>query len=129
MFHRTIVSAMKQAIRQADRLPSARLSRHVLMPIVLATLACIASPVQVLGASLERIDVTINGMVCSFCVQGVERKIRGLSETQNVKIDLSKRLVQVWLRPGEVIQDDQLRKLIRDAGFDVREIKHIRGTP
>lgn len=81
------------------------------------------------GVGSERIDLTINGMVCSFCVQGVERKIRGLSATQNVKIDLSKRIVQVWVRPGETIQDDQLRKLIRDAGFDVREIKHIKLSP
>lgn len=95
------------------------------MPILLASLACIGSPSIGGGASPERIDLTINGMVCSFCVQGVERKIRGMPATQNVKIDLSKRVVQVWLRPGMDIQDDQLRKLIRDAGFDVREIKRI----
>ena len=62
-------------------------------------------------------------------VAKAQRLIRGLPATQNVKIDLSKRIVQVWVRPGETIQDDQLRKLIRDAGFDVREIKHIKLSP
>jgi copper chaperone CopZ len=105
------------------------LGRRLLMPILLASLAFIGSPSMGNGVSSERIDLTINGMVCSFCVEGVERKIRGLPATQNVKIDLSKRIVQVWVRPGETIQDDQLRKLIRDAGFDVREIKHIKLSP
>jgi copper chaperone CopZ len=105
------------------------LGRRLLMPILLASLGCIGSPSIGKGLGTERIDLTINGMVCSFCVQGVERKIRGLPATQNVKIDLSKRVVQVWVRHGETIQDDQLRKLIRDAGFDVREIKRINVSP
>lgn len=87
------------------------------------------SPVVRAASQSERIEVLINGMVCSFCVQGIEKKLRALPETQAVKINLGQHLVDLTLRPGQVISDAQLRKLIRDAGFDVREIKRVKPAP
>lgn len=72
-----------------------------------------------------RIEATINGMVCSFCVQGIERKLRSLNATENVSVDIQKHRVNVTLRPGGQISDQQLRQAIRDAGFDVRELKRF----
>lgn len=71
------------------------------------------------------IEVAINGMVCSFCAQGIERKLRSLPATESVRVDLEQRLVSLTLKPGGVIADAQLRRLIRDAGFDVRQIQRI----
>lgn len=88
-----------------------------------------ASPLVRAASHSERIEVLINGMVCSFCVQGIEKKLRALPETQAVKINLGQHLVDLTLRPGQVLSDAQLRKLIRDAGFDVREIKRIKPAP
>ena len=101
--------------------------------LVLMIGAMIGSPLIAVGAwasaAPSRVEVTINGMVCSFCVQGIERKIRALPATQSVKVDIQKHLVDISLRQGQTIGDDQLRKLIRDAGFDVREIKRIQAAP
>ena len=98
-----------------------------------ALLALMASPLLNLSAwastGASRIEVAINGMVCSFCVQGIERKIRELPATQAVKVDIKKHLVDITLRQGQSIGDEQLRKLIRDAGFDVQGIKRIQATP
>jgi copper chaperone CopZ len=71
----------------------------------------------------SRIDMAINGMVCSFCSQGIERKLRTLGAVQTIKVNIEKHHVSVLLRPGKQVSDDQLRKLVRDAGFEVREIK------
>ena len=102
-------------------------------PRRLALLTLLATPLLSLSAwastSASRIEVAINGMVCSFCVQGIERKIRELPATQAVKVDIQKHLVDITLRQGQTIGDDQLRKLIRDAGFDVRTIKRIQANP
>lgn len=76
-----------------------------------------------------RIEATINGMVCSFCVLGIERKLRSLSATESVSVDLQRHRVNVSLRPGGEISDQQLRQAIRDAGFDVRELKRFQSTP
>ena len=99
-------------------------------PFLLSLLAApLLGLTSIAATTPGRIEVAINGMVCSFCVQGIERKLRLLPATQAVKVDLQKHLVNITLRPGETIADDQLRKLIRDAGFDVRQIKRIDPAP
>ncbi|MFM7315121.1 MAG: heavy-metal-associated domain-containing protein, partial [Cyanobium sp.] len=75
------------------------------------------------GGTATNIDMSINGRVCSFCAQGIERTLRSLPGTESVKVDLEQRLVSITLRPGGEIADEQLRRLIRDAGFDVRQIR------
>ena len=97
---------------------------------LLSLICAFSMPIQGLTAeATKRIDVAINGMVCSFCVQGIERKLSSLPATQSVKVDLEKHLVSISLRPGATISDEQLRKLIRDAGFDVRQIHRLNATP
>lgn len=81
------------------------------------------------GSGASRIEVAINGMVCSFCAQGVERKLRSLPATESVNVNLEQRLVLLTLRPGATIADEQLRSLIRNAGFDVRQIRRLPPAP
>lgn len=74
---------------------------------------------------MARIEASINGMVCSFCVQGIEQKLLKLPATESVNVDIQKHLVSITLRKGSSLSDSQLRQVIRDAGFDVRDIKRI----
>jgi copper chaperone CopZ len=61
-------------------------------------------------------------MVCSFCAQGIEKRVQAIPGTQSVRIDLSKGLVEVTARPGATIDADSLKRAIRDAGYDVRRV-------
>lgn len=81
------------------------------------------------AAEGSRVEVTVNGMVCSFCAQGIERNLRRLSLTQGVSVDLKQHRVTINVKPGAVVDDQQIRKAIRDSGFDVREIRTIKSTP
>ena len=76
------------------------------------------------GTGRTRVDIAINGMVCSFCAQGIEKKLKSLPGAQSVDVDLHRRLVSITFRSGSSVADANLRKLIRDAGFDVRQIQH-----
>ena len=107
----------------------AKKTAHSISWLCLFALLQFVPPLVRAASNSERIEVLINGMVCSFCVQGIEKKLRALPETQAVKINLGQHLVDVTLRPGQVLSDAQLRKLIRDAGFDVREIKRFKPAP
>lgn len=80
------------------------------------------------GQASSRIEASINGMVCSFCVQGIEHKLLKLPATESVSVDIQKHRVNITLRKGSTISDNQLRQVIRDAGFDVRDIKRIKPT-
>lgn len=97
----------------------------LIAPLLLALLAL----PSLAGSGASRIEVAINGMVCSFCAQGVERKLRSLPATESVNVNLEQRLVLLTLRPGATIADEQLRSLIRNAGFDVRQIRRLPAAP
>lgn len=67
----------------------------------------------------EKTVFTVNGMVCAFCAQGIEKKIRKMPETQAVKVDLEAKTVVVEARPGMTVPVDKVILEIKDAGYDV----------
>jgi len=74
-------------------------------------------------AATQTLKATVNGMVCAFCAQGIEKKIRALSQTQDVYVNLKQRIVAVELKAGQTLSDDTLKGLIKDAGYDVTSIE------
>jgi transcription elongation factor Elf1 len=45
-------------------------------------------------AATQTLKATVNGMVCAFCAQGIEKNIRAMPQTQDVYVNLS----SAWLR-------------------------------
>jgi mercuric ion binding protein len=74
-------------------------------------------------AATQTLKATVNGMVCAFCAQGIEKKIRALSQTQDVYVNLKERIVAVELKYGQTLSNDILKNLIKDAGYDVTSIE------
>lgn len=68
------------------------------------------------------IEATVNGLVCGFCAQGIEKTLRKDPATADVVVSLEHRLVAVATKPGMDIADDTLKKALRDAGYDVKAI-------
>ena len=67
--------------------------------------------------------VTVNGMVCSFCAKGIEKKMKALSETKDIYVGLKNRLVVVEVKEGLTLSQDVIRKIIKDAGYEVKSIE------
>jgi len=44
-------------------------------------------------------------------------------------VDLQQHRITISLKPGAALDDQQIRKVIRDSGFDVREIRTINPAP
>ena len=95
-------------------------ARKLLLPLAAVLLSGLTQGIALAGSSVYR--NTVAGMVCSFCAQGIEKKLKAVPGTESVRIDLSKRLVEVTARPGTTIDTASLRRAIRDAGYDVRRI-------
>jgi copper chaperone CopZ len=74
------------------------------------------------GARSATIELTVNGLVCGFCAQGIEKTLRRNAATDDVFVSLENRLVAVATKPGADIADDVLRKALQDAGYDVKAI-------
>jgi len=72
------------------------------------------------SATAATIEMNVNGLVCAFCAQGIEKKLRKLPATADVVVSLEQRLVAVALKDGQDISDADLRKALTDAGYKDR---------
>jgi len=75
------------------------------------------------GFATPSYKVTVNGMVCSFCAQGIEKKMKALNETKGVYVELKNHLVIVEAKEGSNISQDVIKKIIKDAGYEVKSIE------
>jgi periplasmic mercuric ion binding protein len=73
-------------------------------------------------ARADTIEMKVFGMVCGFCAQGIEANLRKNPATEEVVVSLEDKLVAVRTRAGTSIADEDLRKAIADAGYDLKEI-------
>ena len=75
------------------------------------------------GFATPSYKVTMKGMVCSFCAQGIEKKMKALSETKDVYVGLKNRLVVVEVKDGLTLSQDVIKKIIKDAGYEVKSVE------
>lgn len=71
----------------------------------------------------DQITVTVKGMVCSFCAQGIKKTFGKNENVKNVDVDLDKKIVKVETQPGKTIKDADIVRTINDAGYDVLKIE------
>jgi len=72
----------------------------------------------------ETVEMTVHGLVCGFCAQGIEKRLRKFPATADVLVSLEQRLVAVGLREGTTISDAQLTDALEGAGYAVKGIRH-----
>ena len=69
------------------------------------------------------IEMHVNGLVCAFCAQGIEKKLRKFPATADVVVSLEQHLVAVAVKDGQDIPDSDLRKALTNAGYTVTTIQ------
>jgi copper chaperone CopZ len=87
--------------------------------VLLVTLLLLA-PLAVRAATIE---MHVNGLVCAFCAQGIEKKLRKFPATADVLVSLEQHLVAVALKDGQDIPDLELRKALTNSGYTVTAIE------
>lgn len=78
--------------------------------------------------SLASMKVTVNGMVCSFCAQGIEKSLLKMDETKAVLVDLKNKVVVVEAKEGKTLNEKEIRQEIIDSGYDVTKVETIAQT-
>ena len=73
-------------------------------------------------ARAATIEMEVNGLVCAFCAQGIEKKLRAFPETADVVVSLEKKLVALSTKDGQDIPDDELKTALTNAGYTVKAI-------
>lgn len=72
--------------------------------------------------------VSVNGMVCSFCAQSIEKRLSALPEAGPLYINLSSKLVAVQPKAGQTLNIDKLRHEIKEAGYDITAVEMVPKT-
>ena len=78
-----------------------------------------------LWAVTQKIEV--NGMVCAFCAQGIEKSLNNIATTKDVYVNLDEGFV-ILESQSEGVAEDKIKKIIVDAGYDVTQISLIAET-
>ena len=73
-------------------------------------------------ARAATIEMEVNGLVCAFCAQGIEKKLRAFPATADVVVSLEKKLVALSTKEGQDIPDDELKIALTNAGYTVKAI-------
>jgi copper chaperone CopZ len=71
----------------------------------------------------ESVKITVNGMVCAFCAQGIEKRLTKLPATKAVFVDLKQRTVAVEAKDGQKLDNQLISAEITDAGYDVVKLE------
>jgi copper chaperone CopZ len=84
-----------------------------------ATFAVLAFPAF---AHATTIEMEVNGLVCAFCAQGINKTLRTFPATDDVVVSLEKKLVAVSIKDGQDIPDEDLKRALTNAGYAVKAI-------
>jgi periplasmic mercuric ion binding protein len=71
------------------------------------------------AADAGTVKFSVNGMVCAFCAQGIEKRLTKMSETGPLYINLAQKVVAVQPKPGMRIDVDRVKAEIVEAGYEV----------
>ena len=89
--------------------------------VLLLIVLLLALPVWAQGA--RTVEMQVDGLVCAFCAQGINKKLRALPQTADVLVSLEHHLVALTLKPETELSDETLRAALTESGYTVRSIQ------
>jgi copper chaperone CopZ len=98
--------------------------QYITQKIIASALIVAASSAM----AAEVAKVTVNGMVCAFCAQGIEKTLSKMPEAKSVYVNLEKKLVAVEPKDGMKLDLKKISAGITDAGYDVVKTELVPNT-
>ena len=68
------------------------------------------------------ISVNVNGMVCDFCAQSIEKVFMKREEVKGINVNLENQKVIIYLQEAVNIEDTVIDTIFEDAGYSVEKI-------
>ncbi len=70
----------------------------------------------------QTIEVKINGLVCDFCARALQKVFFKESGVDIKDVNLSTKLLTLFVVEGRDLSDDQIKDLVTKAGYVVEKI-------
>ena len=75
--------------------------------------------------AVTSMKATVNGMVCAFCAQGIEKRISKMPSTKAVYVDLKQKTVVVEPKEGMALDQKAIIEEVKDAGYDIVKVESV----
>ena len=74
------------------------------------------------AADAGDVRVSVNGLVCDFCARALEKVFGKQEEVENINVNLDTKIITVNFKEGQNLDDETLKTLIQDSGYNVEAI-------
>jgi mercuric ion binding protein len=74
-------------------------------------------------ALAKEIKVSVKGMVCGFCAQGITKKFKAQPEVESVDVSLEKKLVNLKTKGNLDLSDKAITDILTESGYNVEKIE------
>ena len=74
------------------------------------------------------IVATVNGLVCDFCAQALQKVFQKEEAVKALKVDLDAGEVRIFLKEGQMLSNAVVAKLIRKSGYSLVDTKREGGA-
>ena len=68
------------------------------------------------------IKIEVKGLSCPFCAYGLEKKLKKIEGASDIEINIKEGYTTFAISKDKQPSEDQLRKIVKDAGFTAGEI-------
>lgn len=65
----------------------------------------------------------VEGMVCAFCTQGIEKSFLKEPQVQAVEVSLEKKRMSLTFKDGQFLTDEQVSDILKKAGYKMTALK------
>ncbi|ODS31063.1 MAG: Heavy-metal-associated domain protein [Candidatus Scalindua rubra] len=78
--------------------------------------------VRLASAETGKVQVKLDGLVCTFCAYNLEKKIKRIEGVKDLKILVNEGLAEIKIGEDKSIDVDGIKKAVKEGGFTPREI-------
>jgi len=96
----------------------------------LAPAASFAKDKKVSGpevVEMADISVELSGLVCDFCSFALNKTFKKRAEVRGTYVDLDTKILSIALTEGKTLENDQIIKLVKKAGYSTTKISRKDG--
>jgi len=93
--------------------------------VIISLLVLTSLPVLSETSPASSVRFTVNGLVCAFCAQGIEKRLKKIPEVSEVYVNLADKIVMVDPKQGKTLDTVLISAEIKDSGYDVTKIEMV----
>ena len=76
-------------------------------------------------SQIKTLEVYVSGLVCDFCARSIEKLLNKNNSVNNVNINFDEMLVTIQLKENKDLNDETIKKLIEDSGYNIVLINRV----